>query len=298
MNIDVWVALPILLSALALVIVLFALFQRKSQYTNGNGYSNTPSQGMSVLKSKLDDLEIRLMERDERIKELRREVDEIKKERDATIEAQNQTIATLRERVSFLERLLYQTRNVNTTDFYDESVSVNPQTLLITSDDMIQKADEIALNRARVNYRRITNATVDKIRDEFRRRRSEGRMYKYLVFSAHMSERGIQLAENNILDPYWLNTNLSKDVELVILNGCESISIADKLAGVVNNVISVSEKVDNEDAASFLTAFWKSFVSGKDINDAFQHAKSTNPSMSPFVDLQYGGEREVHFIGD
>lgn len=297
MSIELWNLLSLLISSFALFIVFF-LIRKEDYYRSDNKSSDFASiTSVTVLKNRIDDLELRLMEREERIKELRKEIEEIKKERDARIEYLNNTIDSLRERIAFLENLLYRTNSLTYSSREKIKNADNP-VLLITADNLIQKADEIALNKARIVYRRIANATLDKIKNELRRRRMEGKMYRFIVFSSHMSDAGIALYGGEVADSYWLNAHLTYDIDLVILNGCESTTIADNLVGVVGAVISISEKIMNDDAASFLTAFWREFSDGLSLREAFNKSKEMNPSISSFVDLQVDGKKDFYFSGD
>lgn len=292
-SVDIWQTLAVMISLTALILGFIAT-RKKNLYP-----SNSNIDGVAVLLAKIDDLESRISERDTRIKELRNDIDAFKRERDAAFIVQRQVVASLQERIAFLETLLYNvTKNSGEVSTAMEAeIYVTPKTLLITSDSLIQRSDEIALNKARISYRRITEATLEKIDNEFRRRRAENKMYKYLIFSAHMNETGIELADGTILDSYWLGTNLGSDVKLIILNGCSSTKIADDLVGIANYVISMTENIGNNDAATFLTMFWRRFKHGDTLLTAYMAAKQSVPNAASFIDIQYN-ETTPHMMNE
>lgn len=235
-----------------------SIYNRKSNGTNG----------VSALVLKID-------EKDKLIAGYEEEI----AKRDIMINRQDREIISYVNRIHYLEAMLED------RDMDKEKMNyARPDLLLVTTVDDIQQTDEISLNRAGVNYRRLSKADKTALDDELRRRRQEDALYKYIVFSGHMSDEGMYMADGDILDSYWLNSNLA-GVKLVILNGCESTTIASDLVGVVDYVISMSEKIPNKVAGGFLWAFWNAMKEEKSIPGAFGIAKAYEPSAAPYIDL-------------
>lgn len=233
---------------------------------------------ITQLLAKINRLEQEIKEKDLIVKSLEQQV-EFYSERSLSLE----------RRVSELERLIYSgERHEFTSSGTDINHSLRNQMtelLLIVSDRTIQMDDEIALNKARIPYRRIISATQQKILEELRRRRRERAMYRYVMFSAHSTPEGIYMADGTKLDTYWMNANLS-GVDILYLNGCSTVKIGDDLIGVANHVISITEDVESKIAASFAEVFWYEVQNGAEPADAFVTALTVEPSMRPYVDFR------------
>ena len=244
-------------------VLLMGLNSIKYRTTNdGNG-------GVYALVNKLD-------ERDSAIAKLKKENAESGAESELLVDRLNGENAVLINKVALMQAIIDEDHSHKEFD--------RPKLLLISTTESMQRTDEMALNRADVYYRRIVNANKVDIENELRRRRQEGFMYDYIVITAHMCSEGIMMQDGSILEPYWLNVNLF-DIKLLILNGCESTEIAGELVGVVDYVISMTEKVPNKVAGSFLFAFWDKIRQGDDILSAYGYAKVVEPSVAPYVDL-------------
>lgn len=190
----------------------------------------------------------------------------------------SERVEELESRVRDLELVLY---GKSMRGQLDLSV-LNPPLLLIAVDPYIQRQDEIALNKAKMPYRRVIQATQDKIEQELRSARQQKAMYKYIMFSAHSGTTGVKMHDGTFLDGYWMNTNLV-GAEIVFLNGCKTTEVADSLINVASYVISMMEDVPTKAAQSFAEIFWTSILKGDDANTAFQEALSIEPTVRPYA---------------
>lgn len=261
MNLDITQIEHILVLAISFfmfILGISSVYNRKNNGTNG----------VTILVSKID-------EKDKLIAAYEEEI----ARRDIVIQRQDKEIVSYVNRIHYLEQVIEDAdMDSRVVDF------ARPDLLLVTTIDDIQQTDEIALNRAGVNYRRIARADRNAVEAELRRRRQEDALYRHVVFSGHMNDAGMYMADGEILDAYWFNMNLP-GVKLVIFNGCESTAIASDLVGVVDYVISMSEKIPNKVAGGFLWAFWNAMKDSKSIPAAFGVAKAYEPTAAPYIDL-------------
>ena len=150
------------------------------------------------------------------------------------------------------------------------------------------EADVVALRKAEIRFKRLNNATRPLIENEMNRRRLDGTLYRWAIISAHMGKEGVLLeAANDTAPPNWWNEQLS-GLEVVFLNGCSSLAVADALAGLVDVVVSLGEEVENRDAANFAYAFWRRMQSGTMPGAAFESAIREIPAVSEFADIRTG----------
>lgn len=192
----------------------------------------------------------------------------------------SERVEVLESRVRDLELILYGKSMRGSID-----ISIlNPELLLIASDSYFQRQDEVALNKAKMPYRRIVDATQEKIERELRRARRQKSMFKYIIFSGHSDENGIKMADGTYLDGYWMNQNLL-GVEIVLLAGCKTTHVADSMVNIVNNVISMNENISANASQSFSEVFWTNINDHGDVEKAFTEAVAVEPSIRPYIHI-------------
>jgi hypothetical protein len=148
------------------------------------------------------------------------------------------------------------------------------------------EADAKALRRAQVRFKRIQGATLELIDAELRRRRLSDSLYMWVLISAHMGPEGVFLESlEEVVPPDWWNENLI-GVEVVFLNGCKSLVIADNLVGLVPAVISLGDNVTDVDATAFAFAFWRRMKEGETAGHAFRAAIDDVPQVAEFADIR------------
>lgn len=244
-----------------IAIILVVLNWRKDKTEQGS------EQQIAMLISRVALMRLEMNEKDEIIEEQKRRITFYTKQ-----------LEDVESRVRDLELILFG-KNM---DKPKETFTYNPTLLLITTDQYIQKQDEIALNKSGIEYRIVIEATQNSIEAELRRARQQKMHYKYVMFSGHASKLGWKLADGTLLDSYWMNQNLT-DVEILYLNGCESTAIADDLVNVANYVISMSQNIPTKTAQSFSEMFWAGIVNGKSPNDSFAEAQLVEPSVKSYA---------------
>ena len=165
---------------------------------------------------------------------------------------------------------------------------VNRPVLLVYGVDEFGEQDRQALRRAGVTFFRLKSASLDDLRTELQRRRSDGNLYDVVHISSHGSDKGI-LMESELINGSELSEILS-GVRTIFLGTCNNQKIADKLVGIVKYVIVVYEEIDTDDASAFVFEFYKRYKTNLDVESAFSGAIAVMPHISEFVDLRIGGD--------
>ena len=133
----------------------------------------------------------------------------------------------------------------------------------------------------------MRSASLDDLRTELQRRRSDGTLYDVVHISSHGSDKGI-LFDSELVDGNELGEILS-GVRAIFLGTCNNQKIADRLVGIVKYVIVVYEEIDTKLASNFVYEFYKRYKAEMDIEKSFEGAISVMPEVSEFVDLRIGG---------
>lgn len=164
---------------------------------------------------------------------------------------------------------------------------VRKPVLLVYGTESFGADDAQALRRAGVAFFRIRSASLDDLRTELQRRRSDGTLYDIVHISSHGNDLGV-LLENELIDGGELGDVLS-GVNAVFLATCNNQKIADKLVGIVKYVIVVHEDIDTTLASSLVYEFYKRYKVELNIEKSYDGAMSVMPEIAEFVDLRIGG---------
>lgn len=159
--------------------------------------------------------------------------------------------------------------------------------LLICGISQFCAQDRMAIRRAGIPFHRILDATKTKIEDEFRRRRSDGTLYKWVHVNSHASADGVQLSDGMASATWWNETLIG--IEVLFLAACETVEIADALAGMMT-VVSTTEEILDKDAADFTYIFWRQMREHGNPGRAYQEALLAVPQVSEFTDIRLGGD--------
>ena len=133
--------------------------------------------------------------------------------------------------------------------------------------------------------------------------------YDVLHFSGHVSEdRGLELRgigrTRDILDGDALQALLAgTGVKLVVLNACQSESLATLLSEVVPAAIGTTRKVRDVAARQFTREFYEALMQGVDAEEAFelalqQQKQSATPAYVVKGNLAEALSRPARIIGD
>lgn len=213
-------------------------------------------------------------------------LDEIKAERYALYEdlaeanrkirkLENSEIA-LRQRIEELETELGSYRR-------RDDLPTTPL-LLVCGDSDFCAQDTTQLNKARVWYRTLENATKAEISEELSRRRQNRDLYPWIHIAAHGNKDGILLADG-VSSPTWWNSQL-EGVKVIFAANCESVEVGDSLAGLVDFVVVFYGDRGTEDIARFTYSFWSEMMRNSDVRSAYKTSLTNVPQLRPFVDLR------------
>jgi hypothetical protein len=214
----------------------------------------------------------------------------IEKEMQSERKRYEERIRELEQRVEFLLKEL--TRANGKIEMLEKKsipfgqIAASPARILLIcgSDDRFCNADRLSLRRANVPVERLSNATKEAIRQELRRKREDGNPWRRIHVSAHASDQGIALADG-IADPAWWNETLN-GVTGIVLAACQTMTVADAVAGLVPYVVAVREDIANADASEFVFSFWRGVNDGLFFPEAFQRAIQETPQVAEFVALR------------
>ena len=202
-------------------------------------------------------------------------VQEIQKE----LEEERRVNRILREEIDNLKKRIENLEDKNPI------LTSEKATLLVMGDNSFGTADRNALRRAGVLFHRLLDGSFKSLREELQRKRSEGRQYKIVHISSHASEHGVQFSDGIFTGDDL--SNILDDVQLLFLASCNNVVIADRILGIVDNIIVVYENVDTKDMESFVFEFYNELKIKFDIDTSFNSAIRKVPSVSEFVDRRH-----------
>lgn len=216
---------------------------------------------------------------------------------------------TLRDKIADLERILGEARDriasLETLVQYllqelrirdmdvDKDGEPDPDykrlVLVAVGPDPMLKADLTSFRsvqtKTNLRFTRVIDVDRERFERHLERHRARGRPIRYVHLSVHAGPNGVQFADGKV-DGVWLSEVL-KDVEVLVLAGCEASFVGDYL-GVVPFVITMAEPIDNHDASVFTELFWASIGNGVDPEAAFYEALDKGPPvLSEFAELHF-----------
>lgn len=157
--------------------------------------------------------------------------------------------------------------------------------LHICGDSDFCSQDRVQLNRARIPYRALDNATQRDVEDEMQRRREDGTEYPWILVSAHGTKEGVHLSDG-LARPHWWNQAIDAKTRLVVFANCEGPEVGDALAGVARRVIVMYGAIPTDDAAAFILALFRAKLRKQDADAAFLYARQQVPQIAPYVDIR------------
>lgn len=163
--------------------------------------------------------------------------------------------------------------------------------LLVYGVNEFGEEDRNALRRAGVSFFRLKYASLEDLRGELHRRRSDGSLYDIVHVSSHGGEDAIILDTERV-DGIELS-NVLAGVRGIFLATCSNQNIADKLLGIVRYVVVIYEEIESKMASNFVFEFYRRYKADWDIEAAYYGALEIMPEASEFVDLRIGGTNGV-----
>jgi uncharacterized small protein (DUF1192 family) len=182
----------------------------------------------------------------------------------------NQKIGELQAKVSLLEAELAKFRDAR---------AVNNTLLVAVGADPMLQVDLAALRsvEARTDLRltRLLPVTQENFRRTLDWHRRRGMPVRYVHLATHAGPAGVQFADG-MADATWLSGEL-RGVEVLGLGGCETAGVGDLLE-LVPAVITMQEKLPNEDAWQFAAVFWQAIGEGLRMPEVEERCRQRLPA--------------------
>lgn len=142
--------------------------------------------------------------------------------------------------------------------------------------DPMLEIDLAALRGVRgVHLSVLRNVSMRSLTGLLERHRANGRAVRYLHLAAHARREGIEFADG-LADGMWLSRTLG-GVDVLVVGGCNSDAVGDLLS-VVPHAVTMSDAVDNHDAAIFAKVFWSKIGEGATVDEAMDDALMRSPA--------------------
>lgn len=279
------------LFVLALILVcgvIFLVYAVARWYMGRIGAHGSGIFSDDTLLAQIAKLSVRI---EEMKVEHQREIDALNLKHQREIEMVESERSKLEKRVrdnaSLRKRLL---TNKEDEEAAVTKISTMTPLLVVIGQDAALQLDEGSLRamqgKTGRGFRRVRNATLERMKDHLERGRINKRPYRHIHLAVHSQPDGIYLG-GEIVTGLQLS-ELLKGVEILLIAGCESATIGDRLGGV-KWVLTMVEQVPNEDAAVFAQAFWTEIGLGQSPPDALAVALEAAPSgMDEYVEYHWG----------
>lgn len=278
-----------LLFVLAIVMIIGLIFLI---YASAQWYMKRKSDAAGVLSDEVLLSQIaKLSMQSEEVKAAhQREIETLtqKHQREiAVVEAErNKLEKRVRENASLRKRLL---GNKDDEEGDVTRVSTMTPLLVVIGEDAALQIDEASLRamqgKSGRGFRRVRNATMAKLKDHLERGRINKRPYKHIHLAVHAQPEGVYLG-GELVTGIQLS-EIMKGVEILLIAGCESATIGDRLGGI-KWVLTMTEEVPNEDASQFAQAFWTEIGLGQEPPEALVAAFEAAPSgMDEYVEAHF-----------
>lgn len=184
------------------------------------------------------------------------------------------------------------TINATQNNYYKDNNSLfNDEILHIIGELEFGEDDQLAFKDAGIKSVIVychQNPYFNTLVDEIKRQREDNKIIKYWHISAHGSkDKGILFGKKwiewelfyDLLSPY-------DDLEILFLNACESIDVADKITGSFKYILATSIEIATDDAIEATKIFWKNIVNGKTPEDAVNAVKTNIPNFAGNIRLR------------
>lgn len=192
-------------------------------------------------------------------------------------------ISIMQDRIDFLvtELMRRSTPGAEVAAPAPSRLHLKDEILVVVGQDLPELRIDLASFRkieaqTGLRFKRLMAPTPLKVERMLERGRASSNPVRYMHISAHAGPAGIALVDS-VVDGEWLSQHL-RDVEVLVIAGCESEQIGD-LLGVVPFVVTMLEAVDSEDARLFGEAFWTEIGRGKQPLDAYYAALQRCPPV-------------------
>jgi hypothetical protein len=161
---------------------------------------------------------------------------------------------------------------------------VKPLLVVCGTDPEIVGADLAVLEAIGLRYTRLLDATRDDVQNAIATARDDGRMYRWMLVSAHAGPDGVGLADGLAPADFWMRQ--ISGFEVVGLAACRGTNIADHLRDRAGFVWYFREGVPNEAANRFVQKFFQRLNSGETPETAFIACLDAVPEVASYADYR------------
>lgn len=215
------------------------------------------------------------------------EIADIRQSHAEEITRSNKRITELEQLVAYLTAQLLvaggKPMPVHIPQMEEKAMDIPRREMLVAVvDDPGLKMDLVIFRRAHIPFIRLRPVTLSSFEVAINRARREGKPFRHIHIAAHTSADGADFS-GELATPEWLSERM-RDVEILLIAGCESSEIGDWLAGIANYVVTMAEPVSAgtrpalSDIGIFAEVFWASVYDGKTAPDAFYAAIERSPT--------------------
>jgi hypothetical protein len=215
-----------------------------------------------------------------KLNEAQREIDKLKTERERD---QAQLKAAL-ARITELEVMYEIQPGQPVTRLSPKRRLVKPLLVVCGPDETIVGADLTTLDAIGIRYTRLLDANKGDITNAINTAREDGRLYRWLLVSAHAGPEGITLADGVAPADFWMHQ--INGFEVVGLAACKGTNIADHLRDRAGFVWYFREGVPNEAANRFVQKFFQRLNGGETPETAFIACLDAVPEAAAFADYR------------
>lgn len=183
-----------------------------------------------------------------------------------------QDLSTIKERLTKVE---------TTQEFV---LTKEKAALLVMSNKQFADNDRNALRRAGILFHRLSSGQFLELKNELQRKRIENRQYKVVHISSHASSKGIEFSDVTVGGQEL--SEIMNGIDLLFLASCSNVEIADSLIGIVKNIITVYEQIEDKDMQEFVYNFYNELKKTFNILESYNKAITLVPHVSEYVDLR------------
>lgn len=183
-----------------------------------------------------------------------------------------QDLSTIKERLTKVE---------TTQEFV---LTKEKAALLVMSNKHFADNDRNALRRAGILFHRLSSGQFLELKNELQRKRIENRQYKVVHISSHASKDGIEFSDVTVGGQEL--SEIMTGIDLLFLASCSNVEIADNLIGIVKNIITVYEEIEDKDMQEFVYNFYNELKKTFNILESYNKAITLVPHVSEYVDLR------------
>jgi hypothetical protein len=232
------------------------------------------------MLSEIAELESTVQTLLKKLNEAQREIDLLK----AAREEERAQLKTALERIRELEIMYEIAPGKPLTRLTPKHKLLRPLLVVCGPDANIVGADLATLDAIGIRYIRLLAATQADVSDELNRAREDGRLYRWLLVSAHAGPEGVMLADGVAPSDFWMKHVLG--LEVVGIAACRGTNIADHLRDKVGFVWYFREGVENVAANRFVQKFFQRLNGGEDAESAFCACLDAVPEVAAFADYR------------